>query len=105
MQGGDPIHVEIEPLNILVEIHCRRVGSARRRRVRLRRRVNIDFNEQLLLWQIGHDDPRIMRIVLNVMDLQGAGAVCQHMFGAGRKDFGFLFLARLAIGIERVGGL
>src|SRR6266545_8403193 len=75
VQRNNPVHVEIEPLDILVEVHHVRVRIGRRGRVRRQRRVNVHFHQQLLLRQPGHDDAGVVRIVLDEMKLHGPRAV------------------------------
>ena len=87
MQRHDLINHQFQLLEVIVQIHTKRIDRGRWRCVRLWRRVNVGFDQKLLFGKISHDQPIMVRVAFDVMKLQHLRAIGQNVFVGYSLDF------------------
>jgi hypothetical protein len=68
VQRQDLIDRQVQPFDVVVQIHAGRTGLRRRRGVGRGRRINVDFDQQSFLRQVCHDQPISVRIALDPVE-------------------------------------
>src|SRR5205809_382360 len=83
--GDDPpverqvlINVQLEPGDVVGQVHAVRIGGRRWRRVRRSRREGVGLDQELLLREVHHQHPILVRAAGDVMNLHRPRPIAHH---------------------------
>src|SRR6185312_11099603 len=57
VQGQDLVDRQLEPFDVVVQVHLSRIGLRWRCGIGRCRRIRVGFHQELFLWEVGHDEP------------------------------------------------
>ena len=97
MQGQDLLHLQIQALHVLHQVHAQLVRPCRCRAVRRAGGVSIGLNQNFFARQVDHHEAPRMQVALDVVNLHHALAVGKDTFAAHAANYG-----PLARALERV---
>src|SRR5687768_11092249 len=80
MQGQELVDYQLEPFDIVVQIHLRRMGLRWRWRIGRRWVIDIGLNQELLFGEVGHEEPIVVYVALDVMQLYRPCVITQDTF-------------------------
>ena len=100
VQRSDRSHIQLQALDILEKVQRGWIRGRGRSGIRSQRGEQVDLRQDLLLRKIRHQNALIVWTALNVVNLQGMGAVGQSVPRRHRHDLRFLFLTRKAVGVQ-----
>src|SRR5712692_8836683 len=86
VDGNDPLHVELQPLNVIDEAHGVRARRTRRRRRGRLRVIAVGLEQHFLFGEIRDDHPVVVKESLQMMQLDDTRTVGQHSLLADRLD-------------------
>src|SRR5688572_33297702 len=102
MQRGDLLDVQLQPRDVLVEIHRKRIYGRWWWWIRSRWCPGVAFDEDLLLRQVDHRERVVVSTAGDLVDLDRAAAVGEHVLVGERLERRRLLRLRQLVGVERV---